>query len=159
MAVSDIDPVRLAEVGARHPALRLEPDPDALLDDPGIDVVSIASYDDAHFAQVSRALRNGKHVFVEKPLCLDPDEARELHELRAAHPRLRMSSNLPLRLCPRFLAVRDALAAGRLGRIYYVEADYEYGRLWKLTEGWRGGCRTTPSCSAAPCTSSTCCSG
>jgi predicted dehydrogenase len=138
VAVSDIDPARLEEVGARHPGLRLEPDPDALLDDPGIDVVSVASYDDAHFAQVSRALRNGKHVFVEKPLCLAPDEARALHELRAAHPRLRMSSNLPLRLSPRFLALRDALAAGRLGRIFYAEADYEYGRLWKLTEGWRG---------------------
>ena len=28
--------------------------------------------------------------------------------------------------------------AGDYGRAYYVEADYNYGRLWKLTDGWRG---------------------
>ena len=41
----------------------------AVLLDPEVNVLSIASYDDMHAQQVVTALRAGKHVFVEKPLC------------------------------------------------------------------------------------------
>ncbi len=138
VALADTDPAKLAEVAERHPGRRTTTEPDELLTDPAIDVVSIASYDDAHAGQVCTALRHGKHVFVEKPLCLFPDEAREIRRELNAHPELLLSSNLILRKCPRFEWLRQAIANGELGEIFYVEADYDYGRLWKLTEGWRG---------------------
>jgi predicted dehydrogenase len=138
VAACDVDPERLAEVGERFDGLRLTEDADEILGDPEIDVVSIASYDDAHFAQVKRALENDKHVFVEKPLCQTEQEAAELHALLSERPRLKLSSNLPLRASPRFAELRGLIAGGELGRVYYVEGDYDYGRLGKITEGWRG---------------------
>ena len=30
------------------------------------------------------------------------------------------------------------MAAGDLGRVYYMEADYNYGRIHKIVDGWRG---------------------
>ncbi|MGH3050587.1 MAG: Gfo/Idh/MocA family protein, partial [Gaiellaceae bacterium] len=80
----------------------------------------------------------GKHVFVEKPLCTRREEAEELRELLAERPDRVLSSNLVLRASPRFRLVKELVDSGRLGRLYYAEADYDYGRLHKITEGWRG---------------------
>ena len=138
VAICDFDPQRLADVAARHPDLRADADPEAILDDPGIDVVSICSYDQFHFEQVQRALGTGKHVFVEKPLCQTEGQARAIVASLRSNPELRLSSNLPLRRSPRFVELRERLEAGELGQLYYAEGDYDYGRLWKITEGWRG---------------------
>ncbi len=138
VALCDIDEAKLREVGARHLGARLETSADAVLADPSIDVVSIATYDDAHYAQIIRALENGKHVFAEKPLCQYPGHAREIRAKLRARPELRLSSNLVLRSSPRFLEVKHLCETGELGDLFYVEADYEYGRLHKIVNGWRG---------------------
>ena len=123
---------------AKYPGLKRTAHADELLQDPEIDVVSITSYDNYHCEHVTKALRNGKHVFVEKPLCLLEQEVRQIRETLRSHPALRMSSNLILRMSPRFIAVREMIADGRLGRIFHVEGDYLYGRKHKITNGWRG---------------------
>lgn len=136
-ALCDFDLARLEAVGARYPSSeRFSRADDLLAAD--IDAVSIASYDSHHFEQVRTALERGLHVFVEKPLCTTDKEAAELHALHAGHPGLRLSSNLPLRRSPRFLDLRERIHRGELGRLYYAELDYDYGRLSKITEGWRG---------------------
>jgi predicted dehydrogenase len=137
-AVCDRDPHRLGEVAARFPGVRAVGIDREILDDPAIDLVCIASYDDDHFPQTLRALENGKHVFVEKPFVLHEDEARAIRSLLQRKRRLRLSSNLVLRRSPRFLDLRERIRKGELGRLYHLEADYNYGRLHKITEGWRG---------------------
>lgn len=134
----DFSTEKLHEVSARHPGIPITGSADAVLDDPSIDVVSIASWDDHHFAQVMRALETGKHVFVEKPLCMSKEEARGIRAALAARPGLRLSSNLILRRSRRFLEVKRMIDAGRLGEMYHMEADYNYGRVEKITQGWRG---------------------
>lgn len=137
-ALCDIDAAKLEEVSARHPGKRQTAVPADILDDPEIDAVSIASYDDAHHEQVVRALANGKHVFCEKPLCLSETELNEIAEALSRAPDLCLSSNLILRMSPRFRDLRSRISDGRLGQVFHVEGDYNYGRLHKLTDGWRG---------------------
>lgn len=55
---------------------------DAVLADPEIDAVVIATRHDSHARYVLAALEAGKHVFVEKPLCLTHDE---LNTITAAY--------------------------------------------------------------------------
>ena len=138
VALCDIDEAKVEEVGARHGVERLTTDPRELIDANWIDVVSIASYDDAHYDQVVRAITKGKHVFVEKPLCLYEQEARVIARYLRGFPEVRLSSNLPLRLSPRFQALRDLIARGELGELFHLEGDYDYGRVHKLVNGWRG---------------------
>jgi predicted dehydrogenase len=138
VALCDTDPSKLAEVGARHPGRQLISDPSAVLSDPSIDAVSIASYDDAHHAQILAALGAGKHVFVEKPICLHDHELADIRQALEQRPQLRLSSNLILRRSPRFRYLHARLRAGALGRPYYAEVDYNYGRIHKIVEGWRG---------------------
>ena len=128
----------LKSVGCRHPEKQLTSKPDDIICDPDIDIVSIASYDDCHKDQVIASLRNGKHVFVEKPLCLDNKELISIVKIMRKNRFLKVSSNLILRMCPRFIELRKRIKSGELGQIFHMESSYDYGRLQKLTDGWRG---------------------
>lgn len=138
VALCDRDPARRAAAAKRYPEKKIYENDVDLLHDPEIDVVSIASYDDCHHAQVTAALSQNKHVFVEKPLCLHEREAREIRNLLNTRPHLKLSSNLILRKSPRFVELKRMIADGKLGELFHIEGDYNYGRLHKITEGWRG---------------------
>lgn len=137
VTLCDLNEKRLEEVSTRHPGIRGTTSADEVLSDPAIDVVSIASFDNFHYEQIISGIRHGKHVFAEKPLCLTRHELDEISQVLGKHPELKLSSNLILRLTPRFQDLHRRIAAGNLGKIYYMEGDYDYGRLHKLTEGWR----------------------
>jgi len=122
----------------RYPSLRQTKDAADVLTDPRIDLVSIASFDNYHCEQVVTAIRNGKHVFVEKPVCLSRDEALEIRKALQRRPDLHFSSNLNLRSCPRFIRIRKSIMSGDMGEIFYAEGDYLWGRAYKLVSGWRG---------------------
>lgn len=134
----DISPERRDEVARRHPDVSIVEDAGAVLADPSIDVVSIATYDDVHASQVMEAIGKGKHVFVEKPLCLTSEDTVRIRKALDDNPTVKLSSNLILRCSPRFGLVRDMIHRGDFGQIFHLDGAYNYGRLHKLTEGWRG---------------------
>lgn len=140
--VTDLDLSKVRQVCERYPGrVRPADSADDILKDPEISIVSVASYDNYHAAQVVGALQNGKHVFVEKPMCLTWDEVRQIRSALAKAPSCRLSANMVLRTCPRFIELKNALEQGELGKVYTMRADYLWGRLEKLTAGWR---RDTP---------------
>ena len=72
------DKARAAEFAAKHGAAGSNPahdDLDALLADPDLDAVLIASPDKLHADQAIRAARAGKHILTEKPMATDRDGA------------------------------------------------------------------------------------
>jgi predicted dehydrogenase len=138
VALCDVAPEKRAMAARKYPGLRVTADDREVLEDPGIDVVSVATFDDAHARQVLGALAHGKHVFVEKPLCLHEEELGAIRAALRGRPGLHLSSNLILRRCPRFIRLRQMIRAGELGELFYLEGDYNYGRLHKIVEGWRG---------------------
>jgi predicted dehydrogenase len=136
--VYDLDGERARRVGEELGAKRVAESYEQIVDDAKVELISIASFDDAHYGQVIPALEAGKHVFVEKPLC------RTMHELRAvkrswqAHRgRVKLSSNLVLRGAPLYEWLKSRLKSGKLGEVYAFDGEYLYGRLEKITEGWR----------------------
>ena len=109
-----------------------------ILADPDIGIISIASYDDAHFEQVRLALNAGKHVFVEKPLCRTAGEARILKEAWSKHSgKVKLMSNLILRAAPLYRWLKQEMERGRLGELFSIDGEYLYGRIEKITDGWR----------------------
>ena len=112
-----------------------------VMNHPGLDAVSIATFDQQHARQVREALLAGKHVFVEKPLCRTE---KELKAIRKAWARKKpaLMANLVLRAAPLYRALRQMIAAGKLGEIYAMDGDYLYGRIHKITQGWRSRDKT-----------------
>ncbi len=137
VAICDLDPGRLAEVGARHDVPERYGDARRITEHPDLDVVSICSYDDGHAAQACAALASGKHVMVEKPVALSRTEAEALVRAHADSGRL-LTSNLILRRAPRFAELKRRIAAGEFGEIVYMEGDYLHEIVHKITDGWRG---------------------
>ena len=138
VSACDLSADKLEALGARHPELRLTRSDDDILRNPDIDLVSIASYDDHHFTQVVKALDSGKHVFVEKPLCRTLEELTGIKQaLSRNQGRVKLVSNLILRAAPVYVWLKEQIAAGEFGEIYAFDGDYLYGRLHKITDGWR----------------------
>ena len=139
VALCDTDPAKRSMARSRYPRARIYETAEALIDDPDVGIVSIATYDNAHYAQLCRTLDAGKHAFVEKPICTREAELADIRARLRQRPQLKISSNLILRKAPRFADLKARVVNGALGRVYYLEGDYDYGRLHKLDGGtWRG---------------------
>src|SRR3984957_5144042 len=74
----DPDDTIAAEVAEKYQLQRFT-DPDALID--ASDLIDIVAPTPLHFNLCQKAIRKGKHVFVEKPLAASMEEARELVKL------------------------------------------------------------------------------
>lgn len=133
----DLDAAKLSDVAGRNPGRRLTTDANDVLSDPAIDLVSIASFDNFHRDQIITAIANGKHIFVEKPICQFDEEFDAIVDALARNPQIKLSSNLILRRTPRFVELRRRIQSGALGDIYHLEGDYDYGRVHKILTGWR----------------------
>lgn len=92
-----------------------------MLADPEIDAVVIAVAPAAQAALASRAAAAGKHLLVEKPMALDPAEARRLCATAAASGVVAMTGHI-LRFHPAFVALSEIVRAGGLGRLRRIEA-------------------------------------
>jgi len=103
-----------------------------------VDVMVIASYDKFHDDQILSCLEKGIHLFVEKPICINRDQLNKIIKRMAEFPNVKISSNLILRKENRFIKLKDRLQKGDLGEIYFVQCSYDYGRFYKITDGWRG---------------------
>ncbi|MBM09251.1 MAG: hypothetical protein CMF69_06705 [Magnetovibrio sp.] len=112
-------------------------DEQKIFNDKGVQIISIASFDDAHFSQVTSGIRNGKNLFVEKPLCRTISELKEIKKLWLQNNKPAIESNLILRAAPLYKWLYKAISNGELGEIYAFDGDYLYGRLEKITSGWR----------------------
>lgn len=78
VAVSDLDPNKLATVSKRFPAVRTTTRYQDLLEDASIDAIAIATPVNTHFPLGLAALKAGKHLWLEKPMTETSEEARQL---------------------------------------------------------------------------------
>ena len=101
-----------------------------------INLVSIASYDGDHYSHASRAILNNKNVFIEKPAFTSIKECLKIKKI-LKNRDIGIFSNLVLRTSDRFISLKKKIKKNFFGKIYFIEADYNYGRLEKIISGWR----------------------
>jgi myo-inositol 2-dehydrogenase/D-chiro-inositol 1-dehydrogenase len=120
VAVADDDPERLARVASRVGAAAMQ-SPDALLEHPGLDAVGIWLAPGAQLDAARAAIDAGVHVFMEKPLTLDPDECDRLAAQAAAAGKQVMLS-LPRRFMHLPQRARALVRSGAIGEVRSVRA-------------------------------------
>ena len=121
VALCDFSKKKLSDITIRYPNIYQSANSDEIINNTDIDVVSVASFDNYHFEQVAKSIENKKHVFVEKPLCLEFFEAIEIRRLLNENPGICLSSNLNLPTCPIFIYLKELIQSGNLGEIFYLE--------------------------------------
>jgi predicted dehydrogenase len=136
VAVTARDPAKTAAFASRHGIPTVHADLDALLADPRIDVVYIATPHTLHREQALAAIEAGKHVLVEKPIGMTADDARAVRDAAATRGVLAMEA-MWTHYLPQLDIVRRLMADGALGDIHLVTADFGFvapldraHRLW-----------------------------
>jgi predicted dehydrogenase len=141
-AVASRDAARATNLAAALGAARAYDSYEALVADPDVDFVYVATTHAQHHDAALLALRAGKPVLVEKPLGVNAREAREIQaEARASG--LLCLEGMWLRLNPTALAVWAAVAGGQIGDIVAVRADvshrFDYDPAHRLFDPALGG--------------------
>ena len=107
-----------------------------LLNDPEVDCVGIMSPTDLHFEQAQEALKAGKHILVEKPVSLVPDELRRLRELSKETGRIVFPGhNFAYRPVDR--KAKDIIDSGELGSVSYASLRAVHFIPDEHAAGWR----------------------
>ncbi|MCB1511263.1 MAG: Gfo/Idh/MocA family oxidoreductase [Hyphomicrobiaceae bacterium] len=123
---------------ARH-GLTAYLDFDAFLRHPGLDAIAIATPSGSHLEPAVAAARAGKHVVCEKPLEVTPPRIDRI-VAACAEAGVTLAGIFPRRFNPATIALRDAVAAGRFGRIALAEASIKWWRpqAYYDSAAWRG---------------------
>ena len=119
--VCDLREERLSSLAKLYPGLKTSTDSSELINDPQIDAVVIATPVSSHFDLALSALQAGKHVLVEKPLAARSEQARKLVDEAAAR-KLVMLVDHTFVYTPAVRKIRELIASGELGDIYYYDA-------------------------------------
>ena len=91
--------------------------------------VVIATTAETHFKLAKQALKNNKHVFIEKPICLELSDAKTLGELSEMHSRILMVGHL-LQYHDHFKKLKEIILSEKLGKIKKVKSTRKsYGIL------------------------------
>jgi scyllo-inositol 2-dehydrogenase (NADP+) len=112
-----------------------------------LDCVFVATPSSSHFEAASYALEQGLHVFVEKPLCLEPADSKRLADL-ARQQRRANQVGYHNRFIGTFQETRRLVQAGALGDIYHVGGTAfgqvvirpKSGSTWRSKKSEGGGC-------------------
>lgn len=109
----------------------------ALVDDPDVQVVHVATPNHLHYPVTSAALARGKHVVSDKPLARTAEEARALVD-QARRAGVVAAVTFNYRGNPLVQHLRQAVARGDLGTLHFLQGQYLQDWLIKDTDySWR----------------------
>jgi predicted dehydrogenase len=115
----DLDEELRATFAARYPAARVSDSYEAMLEDPGVQGVVIATPVPTHYGLAKQALEAGKHVLVEKPPAMRGTEIDELVAIAAERDLVLMPGHLLL-YHPGVRKLKELIDGGELGEVLCV---------------------------------------
>jgi len=125
-----------------------------MLEDPRIDIIDICTPHPFHFEQAMAAVKAGKHLIIEKPICLEYEEARTLKNA-IERAGLKACVCFECRFSQHFQLIRSVIDQGLLGDIHFGEVDYYHGigpwygqYNWNIKEDFGGSSLLTAGCHA-----------
>lgn len=121
VSVCDVRYERAIRVGAEYRVPAITDRIEQLIDNPAVDIVVLATPAQTHFPFAKRALMNGKHVLVMKPLTTSAADAEELCDL-AREKGVLLAVDHTFVFTPAVQKVRELVQSGDLGDLYYFDS-------------------------------------
>ncbi len=117
----DLNDENIAKASAQYPAVTYVKDADAILADPEVELVLIATPTSSHFPLAKKALEAGKHVFIEKPVCTSSVEATELMTIAGKNGKMIFVDHT-FAFAPSVTKMREFAESGTLGDLLYFDS-------------------------------------
>lgn len=110
----------------------------ALLDNPSVQAVLIATPLHTHYAIAADAIKAGKQVYLEKTMTYDRHQAEKLVKLCEAHPNQILQVGHQYRYTPLYFKVRDMIEKGVLGKVTQIHCRWDRNWNWRraVPEGY-----------------------
>ncbi|MFH1570118.1 MAG: Gfo/Idh/MocA family oxidoreductase [Gemmatimonadota bacterium] len=118
-AICDANAGIQGRMAAQYPGVSVCGDYGAVLADDAVQAVVLAVPAAGHYEAARAALEAGKHVYVEKPMTLDPDQARRLVDLAGERGLTLMVGHLLVHH-PAVQLIKGLVDRGELGQVYYA---------------------------------------
>lgn len=140
----DLDANRANDLAKAAPGSQAITDYALALRDPAVDIVVVATLNNALAPITLDAVKAGKHVLVEKPGALCADELKTI-AAAAAGTRAKVRIGYNHRYHPALLKARELLEAGSLGPLMFLRGRYGHGgrrgydREWRANPALSGG--------------------
>lgn len=120
--VCDTNERLLDHYQSQYPEIHVTSNYQSVLDNPLLSRIVIAAPAILHYDLAKKALLAGKDVYVEKPLCLDCEEAQELIDLAEEKGLILMVGHL-LQYHPYVIKLHELVSAGELGKLQYIASN------------------------------------
>ena len=127
--ICELDKKKIRFLKKKYPDKIITNNENNIFLDKSINLVSIASFDNYHYKQILKGIKNDKQLIVEKPLCLNIAQLKKIKNLLKNKPKINITSNLVLRVNSLFQEFKKKI---NNKKIYYIEGDYIWGRKKKL---------------------------
>ncbi len=121
VAICDSNPSALGRARSQYPGVRLTDRSADVLASKDIDAVAVITPVASHYEIAKAALREGKHVFVEKPFTCNVEQGEELVELARENGRIVMVDHTFL-FTGAVRKIRQLIDDGALGGLYYYDS-------------------------------------
>jgi len=147
VALFDPDCERVERALLKAPGAATYETIEAILGDPTVDAVYIATPNHLHAEQTIAAAEAGKHVLVEKPMALDAAQGREM-VAAADRAGVKLMAAYMTLFNPAFQAAKRLVDAGSLGEIVSARGRHSYrmspeslstANTWRLDPRYGGG--------------------
>ncbi len=132
VAVTARDAVKTEAFAAEHGIERVHASVGALVEDPAVDVVYVATPHPLHREHALAAIAARKHVLIEKPIAMSAAEAREITDAGRAAGVLVMEA-MWTRYLPQTDVMQRVLADGVVGDVHVVTADFGFTMPYEPT--------------------------
>ena len=110
---------------------------DTLIEQKHLDAVILCTPHLEHATQIVKAAKRGLHVFCEKPLCLNLKDAEQAVSI-CKENKLVLGIGHERRFEPEIIHLREMIAAGTLGEILQIEANFSQDKFFALPKNnWR----------------------
>ncbi|HXG37244.1 MAG TPA: Gfo/Idh/MocA family oxidoreductase [Bacteroidota bacterium] len=117
----DVNEQRLARAKSRNPNIQVTKEYREVLSNPTIDAVAIATPVGTHYELARAALNAGKHVLIEKPMCMNTAQAEELVSLASKQGVVLMVDHVFV-YNPAVEKMKEIVASGKLGKLFYIDS-------------------------------------
>ncbi|MEM1207694.1 MAG: Gfo/Idh/MocA family oxidoreductase [Planctomycetota bacterium] len=134
VALADLSDDARAQAARLAPQAETYADPSALLADPRVEAVIIATPTATHAGLAVEAFAAGKHVYLEKPIAADPADGQRVLDARQAAGTIGMVG-FNYRCRPAYRAARELIGRGEIGRVTLLRSTFT--RAAGQTDGWR----------------------